>query len=310
MSNKENTSLDKAKPAPATLADVLENRKEEILKMGGFSQTQVDSFIATALASVNTTPKLKSCSFDSVVLALYDAAKCGLSPNSITQEGHLVPFKGKCTFIVGYRGLLNMIMATRLYTKVNVQAVHANDEFFECQGTNPQIVHVPLKEGPRGDFIGAYAVLFPISGPAQHQYVSKSEAEEHRDRYCKSIHEGKIVGPWKENFPAMNMKTALRKVSKYTPTAPATAMLHMAIRFDEMQETGAIDIRKAKPSIKQPTALPDGQKMSDLKDQIEVMGAKAEGEAVDPEAPYGRAEDGAPLPLFPEEGGPPLEDKI
>ena len=122
--------------------------------------------------------------------------------------------------------------------------------------------------------------------------------------------EGKIIGPWKDDFPAMNMKTALRKVSKYTPTAPATEMLHRYVRFDEMQETGAIDV-KPKATIKQPTALPDGQKMSDLKDQIEVMGAKAEGEAVDPDAPYGRDElTGDALPLFPEEGGPPLEDKI
>ncbi len=269
----------KAKPEPVTLDMVLADRREKILEMGGFSQKQVDSFIATALTSISTNPKLKTCTFDSVVLALYDAARCGLSPNSVTQEGHLVPFKGKCTFIVGYRGLLNMIMATGLYTKVNVQSVHANDEFVECQGTNPQIIHVPLKDGPRGDFIGAYAVLFPINGPPQHQYVSKVEAEEHRDRYCNSKHDGKIVGPWKDDFPAMNMKTALRKVVKYTPTAPATAMLHTAVRFDEMQET----IKTRPPAMKQPAALPEGEK-------------------ADPDAPYGRDPNtGEPLPLFPEE---------
>jgi len=61
--------IEKLEPSNPTLALVLANRKDEILKMGGFTEKEVARFIATALSSVSTNEKLKQCSMESVVMA-------------------------------------------------------------------------------------------------------------------------------------------------------------------------------------------------------------------------------------------------
>ena len=252
-------ALEKMEQKKETIGSVLEDRKDKILKMGGFSETEVEQFIATAVTSISMNPNLAKCSLESLIIALYDAARCGLTVNSITQEGHLVPFKGKCKFIVGYRGLLNLVKASGSFAGVNVQAVYDNDEFFMKQGLHPDIHHIPA-EKDKGKLRGVYAVLYLAGGQPVFEFVSLEDGENHRDRYCKSKKDGKIVGPWVDHFDAMMMKTALRKLVKYTPTAPATSKLHEAVRYDEWQANSDDPMEwsiKDNSEIKEPKPLID-----------------------------------------------------
>lgn len=265
-----NQEIDKLEPAPQkpTLEMVLADRKDKILEMGGFSEKEVARFIATALTSVATNPKLNECSLDSLVLALYDAARCGLAPNSITQEGHLIPFKNKrggydCVFVVGYRGVLNMLHATGFFSNIEVKEVRENDEFFIKEGLHPDLHHIKAEKN-RGHYRGCYAVAHLKDGGAKFEYVSKEEGEEHRDRFTKSKIKGKVVGPWVDDFPAMCMKTALKKLAKYCPTAPGTQHLFAAITFDEKQERPPTQVEH--PGIKTPQELTD----ADLKPPVMV----------------------------------------
>jgi len=258
MSGKELENIEKKQ---ATIGSVLEERKDKILKMGGFSETEVDQFIATAVTSISTNPKLVECSLESMIISLYDAARCGLTVNSITQEGHLVPFKSRCKFIVGYRGLLNLVKASGSFGGVNVKAVFEGDEFFFKQGINPDIHHIPA-EKDKGNLRGVYAVLYIPGGHPNFEYVSLEDGERHRDRFCNTKKNGVIFGPWLEHFEAMMMKTALRKTVKYTPTAPATARLHTAIRYDEWQANSKEPMEwslgdQAPPDIKTPEPVRD-----------------------------------------------------
>lgn len=259
----EQTDIEKPEPAP-TLGMVLSERKQRILEMGGFSETEVDRFIGVALTAVSTNPKLQQCSLDSLVRALYDAAQCGLAPNSITQEAHLIPFRNRkkggydCVFVVGYRGVLNMLYATNIFSSIEVKEVRDKDEFFIKEGLHPDLHHVKA-EGDRGDFRGCYAIARYKDGGAKFEYVSKLEGEGHRDRFTKSKDkEGKAFGPWKDDFPAMCMKTALKKLAKYCPTAPATQKLFEAITYDEKQERPPTYSVTEQPEIQTPEELPAG----------------------------------------------------
>lgn len=254
--------IDKLEPAPSkpTLEMVLAERKNKILEMGGFGIKEVERFISVALTSVATNEKLQKCSLDSIVMAVYDAARCGLAPNSITQEGHLVPYYSskkkcyECKFITGYRGVINMIYATGTVSMVDVTEVFEHDDFFEKKGSHPDVHHIPKNDGPRGEFIGAYAVITDKdTGRPKHHYCSKWDGEQHRDRYGPKNKKGDIVGPWITNFPAMVMKTSLKKVSKYCPTSPATQRLFAMIRREEMEERPPTHTEH--PEIKTPQEL-------------------------------------------------------
>ena len=67
-----------------------------------------------AMVAIQSNPYLLKCSVSSLMVAIFDAARYGLIPNSLTQEGHLVPFyssKSKCyeaQFIAGYKGLIKL----------------------------------------------------------------------------------------------------------------------------------------------------------------------------------------------------------
>jgi recombination protein RecT len=259
MSDK---ALEKLKEAKLTIGSVLEERKDKILKMGGFSETEVEQFIATAVTSISMNPKLAQCTLESLVSSLYDAARCGLTINSITQEGHLIPFRDKCTFVVGYRGLLKLVKASGSFAGVSVKAVFDKDEFFMKQGLHPDIHHIPV-EKDKGNLRGVYAVLYLHGAQPVFEYVSLEDGEKHRDRFCNSKKNGKIFGPWVDHFEAMMMKTALRKLVKYTPTAPATSKLHEAVRYDEWQANSkdpmdwkvgdVTDIQEPKPLVDEAT---------------------------------------------------------
>jgi len=270
------------KPEDMTLEMVLDKRKSKIMQMGGFTEKEVKQFLMIANASIAANPKLQACTLESIITSIYEAAQCGLVPNSITQEGHLVPYydskarASKCRFITGYRGIIKMLYATDLFSMVDVQAVHGNDYFDEVLGSHPRIDHKPPTTGTRGEFIGAYAILKDKdTGEVKHHYITKEDALIHGERYSPSkakVDEvdpktgkktGKkikvLVGPWVDNFPAMCMKTSLRQVGKYTPSSPATERLHRMIKREEMVENPPTYTITEKEEIQTPEELPAGE---------------------------------------------------
>jgi len=243
----EEAGLTKVQAKKKLVSEVITARKQEIFDMGLFDEQAGKRFMQVVATAIATNEKLVECSLESLILSIYDSARCGLAPNSITQEGHLIPFysnKKKCyeaVFVVGYRGIINMLYATGHFSFVDIFSVYKNDEFFQSLGSDPRVHHIPLADGDRGAFIGAYALLKFKDGSSKHYYCSKSEGETHRDKFCRSKNKkGEVFGPWKDNFEAMVMKTALKKVAKYCPTSPASQKLFQAVTHDEKQEHPAI----------------------------------------------------------------------
>ena len=84
------------------------------------------------------------------------AVQLGLEPGLL---GHcyILPYKREATFIIGYKGMIDLARRSGHIQSIYAHAVHENDEFEYELGLHPKLEHKP-SHGDRGAFIGAYAV--------------------------------------------------------------------------------------------------------------------------------------------------------
>lgn len=184
-----------------------------------------DRLLRVALTTYNTTPKLKECTAASVAACVIQAAQLGLEPGLLGQC-YLIPFWNKkenkmnCQFILGYKGMLDLIRRSGEVSKISCHEVYENDVFDIEFGMEDKInLHKPWfmvdPKGKSGEVIGAYAV-FKMKGDDNYfvNYLPISEIEKRRDR-SKS----KDSGPWQTDYVPMCKKTVIRDSFKYLPVS-------------------------------------------------------------------------------------------
>lgn len=194
-----------------------------------------------ALGAFTRTPSLWSCDPISVARSIVEAGQLGLEPTGLLGGAYLVPRKGQCTLLVGYRGLVMLAMRSGLVQRVEARVVRAKDAFDYGYGLEPYLHHVPSIEADPGEYTGAYAVLFYRDGSRQFDYMSIAEIEAIRRRSSAADN-----GPWVTDYAEMCKKTPLRRLMKMAPLT-----IEVAAKLDELdpetpeQAQGAGDSRQA-----------------------------------------------------------------
>lgn len=193
----------------------------------------VDRMVRIAMTVVRKTPKLQQCTPVSLLGAVIQAAQLGLEPGI---QAHLVPFfNGKTgqqevQMIPDYRGLIALARRSGEITSFSAHAVYENDFFDYEYGTNQHLKHKPTQKTARGSMIGAYAIAEFKAGPAQFEYMTKTDIDLIRTR-SKS---GKS-GPWSTDYDEMAKKTVVRRLCKYLPVSIELAH---AVALDGKAEAG------------------------------------------------------------------------
>ena len=194
-----------------------------------------------ALTTIRTTPKLMECTIESLLGAIMQAAQLGLEPG-ILGHCYFVPFnkniapKGapakwvkEVTFIIGYRGLIDLARRSGQITTIASYPIYSKDKFECVYGFEQKLFHEPSFED-RGELIGFYSYAITKDGGKFADVMSLDEVKRIRDR-SKS----KDNGPWVTDFEEMGRKTVLRRMSKYLPMAIEWQTL---AREDEEKEFG------------------------------------------------------------------------
>ena len=85
------------------------------------------------------------------------AVQLGLEPGLL---GHcyILPYKREATFIIGYKGMIDLARRSGHIQSIYAHAVHENDEFEYELGLHPKLEHKP-SHGDRGAFIGRMQLL-------------------------------------------------------------------------------------------------------------------------------------------------------
>jgi recombination protein RecT len=173
-----------------------------------------------ALTVLSNNPKLMECDPRSVIGGLMTIAQLGLRPG-VGALGHawLIPFKGKATLVIGYKGWLELVYRSGMVSTIGVRPIREADTFsYEYQDARTVIRHVPewRTESP---IIGWYGVATRTDGGEMiTEPWSRERVERHRDRFAMAKdRNGTIVGPWRDDFESMAAKTVLLNLMRLLP---------------------------------------------------------------------------------------------
>lgn len=212
--------------------------------MGG-DKTLTEQFLAVVFSALARNTKiLQDADPMSLLDAIKTAASMGLTP--LTEDGTIVVYDGKATFLPMYRGYLKRIRNSRMVEDIDVHVVFDDDHFALRYGDDPSVDHVPAlperdEEGFQigsGGYRGVYAIAWMPSGRRIVEWMTEVEVNAVRDRYGATKKKSKYgkETPWDTNYGEMARKTVLRRLSKRLPAAAVDALLAADARVDELRD--------------------------------------------------------------------------
>lgn len=202
----------------ATMRGLLEQMKPQ-MEMALPRHLPVERLMRITMTCVQLTPKLLDCERGSFLAAVMTCAQVGLEPDPRLGLIYLVPFKGRVTVIIGYRGYLQLARNSGEIRNIQAQAVHEKDSFSYSFGLRPELSHKPA-DGDRGEITHFWACCTTKDGGEYFEVMTRAEVERIRDNTeaWKAFQSGSIKStPWKEHFSEMGRKTAIRRLAKYLP---------------------------------------------------------------------------------------------
>jgi recombination protein RecT len=175
-----------------------------------------------AVSTINTTPRLAECSAMSICSCVMKCAALGLEPSAVDGLGraYIVPYHNKktggyeATFILGYKGIIDLARRSGDLKSIHAQAVYKGDEFEHWEDETGQHFKFKAADVPHvpDNLTDVYCNAQLMSGGFVFETMSKAEVEAIRKRSKAST-----SGPWVTDYEAMALKTVIRKASKYLP---------------------------------------------------------------------------------------------
>ena len=174
-----------------------------------------DRMIKLALLAVGRNAKLLECTPMSVLKSVIVAGELGLDFSGTMGQGYLVPFKGECTFIPGYRGLADL---ARRHSGIEIETgcVFRTDGWKWMEGTSPCLEHEP--RGDRdddGDITHAYAIARFQDGRVKFEVMTRAQIE--KIRHMSKQPTGML---WLKSYHEAARKTVSRRLCKNLPMSP------------------------------------------------------------------------------------------
>ena len=272
---------DNASPL-AKLSSFMERMKPQ-LALALPKHLNADRMTRLALTAFSTTQALQKCSAQSIAASVMTAAQLGLEIN-VGGQGYLVPYGNTCTFVPGWKGLVDLVARAGRAT-VWTGVVFAGDTFEYQLGDAPFCRHKPGDEID-GEWTHVYAIgrvrdaQMPVI-----EVWTRAKVEKHLKTYNKIggrhyAHQGE------NNFEMYGRKVALLQVLKYMPAS--------------IELANAIEVSNAADDGKNAVLEGDFVTVTDVSDATEV-GTPPPAPAPDvgappPPAPPAQKEATAPKP--------------
>jgi len=177
-------------------------RFEEVLGAPGAS-----GYIASVIIATGANQALQNCTPQSIFSSALRAATLRLSCDPSTGQAYLVPFKGRATLIVGYKGLYNLAVRTGKYRYIQVYDVYEGMNVIE----EPMTGYLKIDGYRDGHNIVGYIASFELlQGFSKAIYMTVPEIHAHAKEYSQSY--AKSDSAWKTNTRDMERKTILRRL--------------------------------------------------------------------------------------------------
>lgn len=181
-------------------------------------------FITSISSAVSTNPELAQCDNSTILNAALVGEALKLSPSPQLGQYYMVPFKDNthkrmvATFIIGYKGYIQLALRTGQYKKLNVLAIKQGELVYYDPLDEEIQVNLIKDETKReqAPTIGYYAMFEYLNGFKKTLYWSKEKMQNHAVMYSKGYSARKGYTFWEKDFDAMAYKTMLRQlISKW-----------------------------------------------------------------------------------------------
>lgn len=215
------------------LGKYLDARQKNLAKFTA-SRIKPETLIRLAIFEFSQNEWLRKCTPESIYGSLILSAQIGLEPSGIRGEAYLVPYKGKCTLIPGWRGLVKLALRSRAVKRLNSFVVYERDHFKIYLGSEPRVEHEPHLGNDRGELVGAYAVAKMDNGEIDVEFMDVGELQKIKDNAAKS--RGGKPGPaYAEWEDQMYRKAPIRRLAKRLPLGDD---FFLAAKADELADAG------------------------------------------------------------------------
>lgn len=256
LANKVRTQRGELAPnSPRTPDENRRSLRDEIEKMiPDFDRAMPRGFDAVQLARdamtcIRKTPRLTECDPMSVLGGLMTCAQLGLRP-AVMGQAWLLPMRNKgrmeATLIIGYQGLIELGYRSDRVQSIESRERHEADSFYVCYGTDSRIDHVPTRGRDKGPITDFYTVIHLVGGNRPiFSAWTREECEDHRDQFAMARKDGQVVGPWRDNFNAMAMKTTVISAFKTAPKSPEIRRgmtVDGGVRIDVSPKADPVDV--------------------------------------------------------------------
>lgn len=212
------------------------------------SEREAQRFISSIISATATNPSLSACEHSTIVSAALLANALDLSLSPSLGLAYIVPFEDKknertvATFILGYKGYIQLAVRSGYYKRINVCAIKEG----EFIGYDPLTEELSVnlirddKEREMTPTVGYYAFFELANGFRKTLYWSKEKMCLHADRYSKAFSLNAVKGReprfdkvsyadfeagkvsekdmwkyssfWYKDFDSMAFKTMLRQI--------------------------------------------------------------------------------------------------
>lgn len=202
-------------PSPvAAFSKTLERMKPQ-MALALPKHMSADRMARLALTAFSTNKALQNCKTDSILASLMTATQLGLEPG-IGGQGYLIPYKDTCTFVPGWKGLVDLVARSGRAT-VWTGAVFQGDQFDYQLGDEPFCRHKP------GDSEGNFTHVYAIGRVKDAQMPvievwTRGKVKKHLDQYNKVGGRHYALAS-ESNFEMYARKVALLQVLKYMPSS-------------------------------------------------------------------------------------------
>lgn len=221
MGNVKDVKKQVAKTKVVTVYDFMKSR-HDMIQNALPSHVTADRLIGIFEMVIKSNSVLRSCTQASLISAIIQTAQLGLIPGNIN-HCYYVPFKNKqpdgsyqneVQFILGYRGLIELVNRCGKAIILNAECVYANDYFDYEFGLNPRLEHKPIA-GNRGEIIGCYCVAKNlVANEKVFVYLQKEEIDKVRNASKAGQSE---YSPWAKWYEEMAKKTVIKRICKLLP---------------------------------------------------------------------------------------------
>lgn len=193
---------------------------------------KMHGFVTSVLQCVASDKLLAKADPHSIYYASTVAAILDLPINPNLGFAYIIPFGNKATFVMGYKGYIQLAQRTGQFKTISVTEIYEG----QIKRANPLTGYeFDFTKNPSNKIIGYAGYFKLINGFEKTLYYSYEKLKEHGLKYSPSYKKG--FGIWKDNEHMAMMKTVIKALlSRYAPLSIAmqkAAVLDSAVINNE-----------------------------------------------------------------------------